>query len=106
VTLPRRVATVVVLILCLPGCGTITNFREVPAGSLPGNRQVFGGVRRDIDFVSSYTDGTALALLLVAGVIAVDVPLSTAADVLTLPWTVPAARARWCERKRNESRGL
>ncbi|MDY3556702.1 YceK/YidQ family lipoprotein [Gemmata sp. JC717] len=58
----------------------------------PAPREVFGGVRTDLEFA---TDAVSHEPPL-AGIVAfIDLPFSLVGDVLTLPWTAKAA----CKRK-------
>jgi uncharacterized protein YceK len=109
----RRVASslAAVLIVALGGCGTAVNFASVEDLGAP--KRVYGGVTQDTHWASHFfseafegppVEGATWCNKLLAGsfalgcgicALAVDLPLSAAADTLTLPITIPATVMRW-----------
>lgn len=109
----RRVASglAAVLVVALGGCGTAVNFASVEDLGAP--KRVYGGVAQDAQWASHFlseafegppTDDATWCNKLLAGsfafgcsvcTLAVDLPLSAAADTLTLPITIPATVMRW-----------
>ncbi len=97
--------------LALAGCGTAVNCGGVLDPGAP--RCVYGGVSLDrrwgahfftTAFQGPYPENATVCNRLLAGsfafgcgvgVLAVDLPLSVAADTLTLPLTIPTAIHRW-----------
>jgi uncharacterized protein YceK len=83
---PSRSLIVCAVLVFGSGCGTIGNFNDgyrEPGG--PPVPKVFGGVREDFKFLKEAD--TPFWVL-------VDLPLSLAGDVFTLPWAIKAARVR------------
>jgi uncharacterized protein YceK len=99
------------LALALGGCGTAVNCGGVMDPGAP--RCVYGGVSLDrrwgghfftTAFQGPYPENATVCNRLLAssfafgcgvGVLAVDLPLSLAADTLTLPLTIPTSIHRW-----------
>ncbi|HEX4608939.1 MAG TPA: YceK/YidQ family lipoprotein [Urbifossiella sp.] len=78
------------LVVFTAGCGTISNLDRPPIPSEPPPCKVFGGVRSDLNDLTRDGGFNPLAVILVM----IDIPLSLTGDIITLPWTIPAARER------------
>jgi uncharacterized protein YceK len=90
----RRATTLAVLagaaVAALGGCGTFANVCWLPEEE--GGKRVYGGVRGDWESAAqAVQERTADESLAVVAKVAVDLPLSAAADTLTLPITLGAA---------------
>jgi len=98
----------------LSGCGTLAN---INTGAREGwkNVQIYGGVRRDVQsgeewFAHSWTPLKNLELMQDLGavvglvLVGIDVPLSVAADTVTLPVTIPISIWASSSREANGSR--
>jgi hypothetical protein len=103
---PTRVLLPLLFGLLLSGCGTVCN---LAGGVLHPDREprVFGGFLRDMEIITGVTKpdmpglgqtrgGKGAVILLAAAltIAAVDPMVSLAADVLTLPITIPLQNAR------------
>ena len=73
------------LLLLLSGCGT---FRNLEKHSEYSNKKVFGGVQNDIDALRA---PMGPFVPMTKSIAFLDLPLSTAADIITLPVTIPEA---------------
>jgi hypothetical protein len=84
-----KAALLLTAALPLGSCGTILTFaggfEETDSALSP---KPFGGVRLDVRGVSTFAEKDLPWSLAVAAFV-IDVPLSVAADVLTLPVTIP-----------------
>jgi uncharacterized protein YceK len=69
-----------ILLLGLAGCGTIVDLSD-------GRARIFGGVRTDWDYANG---GLCCVVSGLAPCFVLDLPLSAAADVALLPFTIPA----------------
>src|SRR5579859_153839 len=85
----RRIVLILLLSPGLQACGTILTFsdglKETPSALSP---KPFGGLRLDVRAVSMFANEESAWRLAVL-VFALDLPLSLAADALTLPLTLP-----------------
>jgi uncharacterized protein YceK len=95
----RRMAWLVAALVCaLGGCGTIGNLSD------PNQTKPFGGVIRDANASSWLMSEASEALkkpaaekaglVLAVPILTMDLPLSLAADTVTLPITLPMAMMR------------
>jgi uncharacterized protein YceK len=90
----------VVASLAATGCGTMANMPNDPDPQQENVMRVYGGVRCDAEWlqqgVETLRKGEADEFAIVrrvaclAGICALDIPLSFIADTLTLPVTIPA----------------
>jgi hypothetical protein len=99
----RMAAYLAAVLACSPcGCGTIANLSDSRTA------EVYGGIARDVSAVGRLFEdtpaGDAKAAARIGGVAlaasyyALDLPLSLAADTLTLPITVPSTLTRQTRR--------
>jgi hypothetical protein len=76
-------------LVCAGGCGTVATFSDgLKESDSTLSPKPFGGTRLDVHAIPVFCDQEfPLSLLSIAFVL--DVPLSAAADVITLPLTIP-----------------
>src|SRR5262245_25438502 len=79
-------AIVAIVLTLLPGCGTLVDHRFGPCPQ-PRTARIYGGVRQDLDALSS---GSATA----AAFSVVDMPFSAIADTILLPGAINASMRR------------
>lgn len=80
----------ILLALALPGCGTLANLngKEYPLLSPPAEYEprIYGGVRNDLRWLGDFaTLGDVPEFFPGSLIFAADLPLSAAADTITLP---------------------
>jgi hypothetical protein len=89
-----------ILTICTAGCGTIANLAgEEPwlMGPAPKRETApFGGVDNDVRWMARGAPPNAWEPVCIVAA-ALDMPLSVAGDMLTLPITIPAALSRSVE---------
>jgi uncharacterized protein YceK len=90
------------ILFCLTGCGTLMNM-PAPCHGPETPLQLYGGVRTDLQMAKSNLESMSTASVAernakVRGcvLLALDVPLSMAADTAILPITLPLSLARLC----------
>ena len=90
----RTALAVAALGMCLGGCGSLLTFAGgSEGGGPPLVPRPFGGVRLDAEAILRFSE-LELPITLAAGLFVLDLPLSLAIDVLTLPVTIPLAACR------------
>jgi uncharacterized protein YceK len=83
---------------CFTGCGTVMNL-PAPCHGPDCPLRIYGGVRNDLEFatfksIDSTSSSGSVATASRCALVALDLPLSFAADTISLPLTVPYSIAR------------
>ena len=98
-----RVVALAATIIAMTGCGTVAN--TIWLSPEEGGQRVYGGVRADwesLQDAASTPAGNRQSGILKS---ALDLPLSTIGDTVTLPFTIPCAILRSQSGRTNRSDG-